>query len=579
MRKRGERKQVARGASKKQKVAPPTHDDQAFPPFPEDLKGMRVKIPEDYEPVLFHGTVKKKMLRGPEKGRWQVKWNDGTKSCVATETIQECKEDEALPDNLVGTKFSQTFTKRRKKPVIYDATIVGLSDKYDDHWIVKYDGYDSDANDHFPRGNLEHNIMAQYQNGKTKNTEKPASAEPEPIGYSYDETKNEFCERHGKDDEVVESVLKTLTAPYCWNQVWAKLNEHSNNWWAKLHSTNVVVGLKVRKLFLVDLDTSHEQFYQGKVTSSAGGGRWNVLWSDGEKNIENEKSKRNEPLTTATVLDLHKNWVDMNSYHPVDGRMLNFVELFSGTGTVARKFEMMLGDNDKRKWNVETVDIDSKGNPSINKSIFELTLEDLSTMPDSCWASPVCTSMSTAAGRTHRSAKTGDYCRTPKAMESDKQLSRLRLMLKFFLHHNPNFIFVIENPVGQMSKLPLITAMVTEMELTLVRVDYCRFGEEYKKPTHLWTNSPELAKLLDAGEFKCTRETCEWERSDKSHPMQFQEDKNGSHDFAKIPDQLAHFVASSVDAILRSKGVQRTKPIEITAKMQQEFIKLLHDPK
>ena len=100
----------------------------------------------------------------------------------------------------------------------------------------------------------------------------------------------------------------------------------------------------------------------------------------------------------------------------------------------------------------------------------------------------MCTSMSNAASGRHRNAAMGLFCRSAKAHESDKQLSTLFAMLRFFLRYNPNLIFIVENPVGQMKQLPYIKKMEEELDLKVPTVHYCRFGMKYLKPTHLWTN-------------------------------------------------------------------------------------------
>jgi hypothetical protein len=61
-------------------------------------------------------------------------------------------------------------------------------------------------------------------------------------------------------------------------------------------------------------------------------------------------------------------------------------------------------------------------------------------------------------------------------------------MIQFFLSKNPDLIFVMENPVGHMQNLPYIQMMIEVLNLKTVTVNYCQFGEQYKKPTHLWTN-------------------------------------------------------------------------------------------
>lgn len=53
---------------------------------------------------------------------------------------------------------------------------------------------------------------------------------------------------------------------------------------------------------------------------------------------------------------------------------------------------------------------------------------------------------------------------------------------------HPHAIFVIENPVGLLYKMPLMAELERTLGLHRVQVDYCAFGRCDKKPTHLWTN-------------------------------------------------------------------------------------------
>ena len=74
---------------------------------------------------------------------------------------------------------------------------------------------------------------------------------------------------------------------------------------------------------------------------------------------------------------------------------------------------------------------------------------------------------------------------------------------------------------------------------------------------------------LNNPKYKCTAETCEWHNA---HPKNFQDDKNKGHDFAKIPDQLAEYVAQNVTEILTRAGVHRKPHISITDDMKKKFI-------
>ncbi|KAL3905882.1 MAG: hypothetical protein SGILL_009500, partial [Bacillariaceae sp.] len=527
-------------SSKKPKPAPaslPTFDST-------DLIGERVNIRSTYVEREHSGKV----IASLNNDKWRVQWKSqkakkAHRSTMTREEIQACHKNGELPQDLLGVELTTKFSVQTNKHVLYPATIVSASTRNTDHWVVKYDGYSSDDNGEFSRVELE-NAMNVSNSGTNKKGESNS-----PKGLSGTAIKTMLCQHIGADEHVVQAVLGMLAPPYDWNIVWEKLEEVRQQ--ATNTSVEICPGLRLRKKF--PMENGHDRYYQGEIIGEAADDppRWNVQWSDGTINVIYRHSAEPEPLDVQEVHRFHHKWQNMKKVHAVHGRKLNCLELFSGTGTVAKMFEMLSIPGRGVKWNVESVDSHDK-RASIFKSIFDLTLKDLSVLPDFCWASPVCTSMSRAAGGTHRAPLRGKYCKTTLAEESDYQLYKLFSMLRFFLRHNPDFLFVIENPVGGMGQLPFIKAMEHQMNLRKVTVEYCRFGEKYQKPTNLWTNV---------------------------HPQNFQRDKS-EMEMEKIPDQLAAFVAAQVDAIQTSgsRQVHKKSPIMITPQLEEEFDSLMQDP-
>lgn len=124
--------------------------------------------------------------------------------------------------------------------------------------------------------------------------------------------------------------------------------------------------------------------------------------------------------------------------HPCRGRQLGCVELFSGCGMVAQEFA-------ERKWLVRSVDNSRRSNASDRVDIMKFELRDIGYVPD-------------------------------RKVETEAKAK------------NPHLIAVIENPVGLLSKMPLMAELERSLGLYRTTVDYCAFGRSDKKPTHLWTN-------------------------------------------------------------------------------------------
>lgn len=169
---------------------------------------------------------------------------------------------------------------------------------------------------------------------------------------------------------------------------------------------------------------------------------------------------------------------------------LTALELFSGTQSVGKVLK-------KHGMKVISLDIFDEYKPTIVADI--LTWEGYKDLPriDFFWASPPCNSFSRLAV----AAKTRDWWTLEPLKENaiigEKILYKTLDILDYLIKKNPNMLFVIENPKGMMSRMPIINRF--EREIT----QYCLYGFKWKKPTDFFNNFPKGLNLKDPEEQKC----------------------------------------------------------------------------
>ena len=157
------------------------------------------------------------------------------------------------------------------------------------------------------------------------------------------------------------------------------------------------------------------------------------------------------------------------------------LELFIGAGSVGKVFN----DNN---WEVFSLDIDPKANPTLCKDILHVARSDLPPRVDAVWASPLCTHYSIARS----TAKTPRNC-----VYADSLVAKARDIISWY----PDVPFFIENPQGLLKHRAVIQC------IPIYTVDYCQYKDErwpqlYRKHTHLWTNCSFHPRPL------CNPQTC-----------------------------------------------------------------------
>lgn len=243
--------------------------------------------------------------------------------------------------------------------------------------------------------------------------------------------------------------------------------------------------------------------------------------------------------------------------NPVRGRQLAALELFSGCSIVSqefaeRKWKVKSFDNSPSSYATNKVSVMDLQRPSDASTTDQISPEDacfgLGTafgVPDFIWASPPCFTYSLLAGGKHRSTDPGLMEKTQQAHEQNHLFVRMAEILCWAKERHPHLIFVIENPVGLLSKMPLMNELVEKFKLFETRVDYCAFGREDKKPTALWTNDFGLHSTLKT--FTCENSDCPYSGSRVTHPISARKD-GYEYNAAAIPLPLAEEVAEYVNA-------------------------------
>ena len=143
--------------------------------------------------------------------------------------------------------------------------------------------------------------------------------------------------------------------------------------------------------------------------------------------------------------------------------MPRLLEIFSGTGSIGRIFRA-------RGWEVISVDIDPRMQPTIVADIGTFDYRMLGGRFDAIWCSPPCTQYSIARSN----------AKTPRDLDgADMLVRRCRDIISYF----QPLAWFIENPHSGMLKSRDVVS-----DLPSVVVDYCMYGYPYRKRTIIFTN-------------------------------------------------------------------------------------------
>src|SRR5699024_3800354 len=159
---------------------------------------------------------------------------------------------------------------------------------------------------------------------------------------------------------------------------------------------------------------------------------------------------------------------------------LKVLDLFAGTRSISKAFEENGHETFSIEWDKQHENID------LYEDILKVTSDQIIELfgyPDIIWASPDCTTYSTA-GISHHRIKEDDgnlKAKSEKAIFSDKENKHVLQLIKKL---NPEYYF-IENPRGGMRKMNFMK------DIARYTVTYCQYGDNRMKPTDIFTNHPD----------------------------------------------------------------------------------------
>ena len=208
------------------------------------------------------------------------------------------------------------------------------------------------------------------------------------------------------------------------------------------------------------------------------------------------------------------------------------LELFCGTKSIGRVF-------DQNGWDVVSVDMLSKFEPTICKNVLDLTPEDImDKLPAHAkqitliWASPPCTQYSKM--RTQGAPRDLDG--------SDKIVQQVLNLVKYF-----NVPFFMENP-----QTGLLKSRDVVKGIPYRTIDYCQYADDtfsgrYRKRTAIWTNTNWMPKRA-----LCNPKTCHFCSDGKKHDHSSEDRCSQSGQKRSRQKQLYKIPPALVDEFLES---------------------------
>jgi hypothetical protein len=152
---------------------------------------------------------------------------------------------------------------------------------------------------------------------------------------------------------------------------------------------------------------------------------------------------------------------------------------------------------------------------------------------DVVWFGTMCTTYSVMTG-VHRDVETKEP-KTEFAIKCDRMNTKIVELLKEAEKINPNFIWYIENPRGQLRKMDFMRG------LNRTTITYCSYGDTRMKPTDIWSNN--IYDMFNLNGWKprgmCWNgnKKCQHEEAPRGSKTGTQGLKN-NHERSKMPKEL-----------------------------------------
>jgi hypothetical protein len=220
---------------------------------------------------------------------------------------------------------------------------------------------------------------------------------------------------------------------------------------------------------------------------------------------------------------------------------MNLLELFAGSRSIGEEAEL-------QGFRVFSVDWTKYKNIDLIIDIGKIKKEDIPFIPDVGWSSPDCKTYSIAACGTHRYKPEKDTRhkkpKTQYAIDCDRVNQHFLLLFEYYLSVNPDFVFFIENPRGNLRHMDWMQKYKRHT------VWYCQYGDDRAKPTDIWTNSKTWAPRPMCRNYKYNKEGiiidkhCHHESARRGAKTGTQ-GKKGSYNRSKIPTELCKEIIES----------------------------------
>ena len=186
-----------------------------------------------------------------------------------------------------------------------------------------------------------------------------------------------------------------------------------------------------------------------------------------------------------------------------------------------------------------TLDIKQFGNIDLVMDAEDITLEMI-LEHDVVWFGTMCTSYSVMTG-VHRNAIT-KVPTTDFAIKCDIMNTKIIGLFKQAELINPKFIWYIENPRGQLRKMPFMRG------LNRTTITYCSYGDIRMKPTDIWSNN--IYDMFNLGGWQ-RREMCFNGNRQCQHEVSPRGSKTGTqglknnHERSKMPKELIESIINN----------------------------------